>query len=68
MVEPLPCLICPVCQSDTVFALRTAQMANACHCSTCGHVWQDDDPSEADPAAVELRRKPDRRQLCDAPQ
>ena len=66
MAEPLPCLTCPVCHEATVFAVRTAQMDNHCHCSSCGHVWRDEEP--AGPAAAEamVRPKPDRRQTHDA--
>jgi len=62
MVDPLPCLTCPVCGAVTVFALRTADTRNNCHCSTCGHVWRDEAPDPPPPAELRVRRKRDRRQ------
>ena len=66
MADPLPCLTCPACDADTVFALRTADLRNHCHCSTCGHVWCDEHPHAPPPAEVSLRRKRDRRAHCAA--
>ena len=66
MVEPLPCLTCPACGAETVFALRTADTRNHCHCSTCGHVWRDEYPDAPPPAEVRIRRKRDRRQRLNA--
>jgi len=63
MVEPLPCLSCPVCHADTIFAVRTAEMSNACHCSTCGHVWRDEDPPQPVARDIAVRRKRDRREF-----
>ena len=60
MVEPLACLSCPQCDADTVFALRTPDSRNHCHCSTCGHVWRDEQP-RFPPAEVAVRVKRDRR-------
>lgn len=64
--EPIPCLLCPVCHAETVFAIRTPQMRNHCHCSTCGHVWGDEHPPRPEPGEVALRVKRDRRQHCNA--
>ena len=63
MLEPVACLACPQCLAATVIALRTAEMRNVCHCSTCGHVWNDEDPPQAPASDAELRPKPDRRRV-----
>ena len=65
-MEPLPCLTCPACGADTVFALRTADTRNHCHCTACGHVWRDEHPDAPPPAEVRIRRKRDRRQRLNA--
>ena len=65
-MEPLACLTCPACGADTVFALRTADTRNHCHCSTCGHVWRDEYPAVTPSAEVPIRRKRDRRQHLSA--
>ena len=60
MVEPVPCLNCPRCHANTVLAVRTVEMANQCHCTACGFVW-DDDPVPSATSEVTLRPKQDRR-------